>query len=315
MKTERRHELETNSLANWLSEVSDRIRPYGTAIWGLVIGMLVISVAYAYFSRRTERASTEAWNLYYEALGSGAPDPGELSSLGEQFPDSNVGLWSRLMAGDIYLARGMDGLFSDRATANAMLDNAEQQYLAIINAARQPHFVERANLGLGRLYESRGDADSLEKAKEHYGLIGDESPFYEFTQRRIEDLESAETKQFYDWFASRTVTAPTRTPATAGGGIDFDFNSLPDGPAGLGTQFLDLEGDTQQSPPNTVPPVIAPPLTPTPDETDSSQLFPAETSTQTDENQSSPEFSPLELEQSSGEEDNEDGDNAAPGDN
>ena len=46
MKSERRHELTTNALADWLAGIIERIRPYQTTLLGVVLlAVLLIAVA------------------------------------------------------------------------------------------------------------------------------------------------------------------------------------------------------------------------------------------------------------------------------
>ena len=67
MKTERRHELETNQLADSLGHWADAIRPYANSI---LVGILALVVAAAVYraQRRTAAETAAAWDEYFAAI-------------------------------------------------------------------------------------------------------------------------------------------------------------------------------------------------------------------------------------------------------
>ena len=42
MKSERRHELQTNALADWIGEAIERIRPYQTTLLGVALLVMLL---------------------------------------------------------------------------------------------------------------------------------------------------------------------------------------------------------------------------------------------------------------------------------
>ncbi len=54
MKTERRHELAKNDLADWIGDRIEELKPYSTAIWATVLAVLVGAFAIVYWSRKSE---------------------------------------------------------------------------------------------------------------------------------------------------------------------------------------------------------------------------------------------------------------------
>ena len=51
MKSQRRHELEQNELAQWLGGLIAKLKPYQNFLLGVLLVLLVGTVAYAIWSR------------------------------------------------------------------------------------------------------------------------------------------------------------------------------------------------------------------------------------------------------------------------
>ncbi len=65
MKTERRHELQTNQLADWLGRQIENIRPHFTTILTVVAVLIVAMIGYGIWSSRSQEAAAEAWTSYF----------------------------------------------------------------------------------------------------------------------------------------------------------------------------------------------------------------------------------------------------------
>lgn len=202
MKTERRHELQTNVLADTLGHAVDSVRPYSQIAIGAVLAVLVVIGVVKYLSVRSQEGVVDAWNLYLQAsTAGGQTGDEELARLIEQYPGTAAAQWSHLQLADQALSEGIGQLFQNRGEANEKLRKADQHYQAVQQQAKEPLLRERAVLGLARVYESQGN---LEKAQQEYELLLKEWPngAYAITARdRVKDLKQKSTKEFYDWFA------------------------------------------------------------------------------------------------------------------
>ncbi len=65
MKTERRHELQTNTLADWLGRQIEALRPHFTTIITGIVVLVVALVGYGIWSSRSQQAAAEAWTNYF----------------------------------------------------------------------------------------------------------------------------------------------------------------------------------------------------------------------------------------------------------
>lgn len=242
MKTERRHELETNDLADWLGHSIERTRPYFSAITAGVVAVVVIVGAVAVLRYRSQVRQAEGWDRYQGAMLSG--DSAALEGVATEFSGTPVGVWARLQIADTHLINGTSALFSDREQARSELLKAVDAFKAARDETRTPLLAQRAWFGLARAHES---LDELDRAREAYQAIIDrwpESALAEASKSRLDDIERDSTKRFYDWFAQQSPS-----PITSGGPGDadgplFDPRGLPDDPGDLGSLFTPLDLDT-----------------------------------------------------------------------
>lgn len=201
MKTERRHELQHNVLADTLERWIEAVKPYSRALLAGVIGAVVLFSVWGYMASQSRDRAAAAWNEYYAAMMS--PDPRDtLSSIVSRFPGTPVGQAARAVLADIQLDDGTTRLFIDKASGRDELQKASEMYQALLLEADDPSLKARATFGLARAHEALGK--DLARAAEEYRSIAKnwpDSPYVEEANERAKSLETAATKGFYDWFA------------------------------------------------------------------------------------------------------------------
>ncbi len=238
MKSKRRHELQTNELADTLGQWIERVRPHMTMIGLLVVGVVAILAAWYYvaYSRESERA--QAWRSYMDAGSDPQSDPvSELSAVADRYADTVAGLWAAQTAADLESAQGVRLLFQDRAKAETSLNAAESTYRDILDhkqIADSPMLQRRANLGLAETLEALGQ---LEEAGTYYQAVIDaenDSAVGKAAQQRLARLEMASTRSWYNWF-SRQKPVPRKMEGEGLGGLGAglpggDLGTLPEAP-------------------------------------------------------------------------------------
>ncbi|MBN2474017.1 MAG: hypothetical protein JXB62_05385 [Pirellulales bacterium] len=235
MKSERRHELEQNQLADWLAKKIEAVKPYQNAILGVLLLVLVAVVWYSWSSRQAAVRTTESWDQFFAAMNVAMnlqnPAPEALEDLAEEYAGESVGFWAATVAGDVRMAIGCSALFKNKPTANENLRQAAEHYRSVLDGSQSPTLLERANYGLARTLEAQG---SLGKAVEHYQAVVSRWPdgaYAVAASRRLDDLEKASTKEFYDDFAKFDPTPRySAEPGQPGERLPFDLESLPEGP-------------------------------------------------------------------------------------
>ena len=209
MKSERRHELQHNQLADALGQTAGRVKPYLRLVGGLVVLFAVVGIAYAYITGKEGQRAATGWDEYFEAVNSG--DREHLTSISERFAGTSVAPWARIVAADMALMEGCGTLFKNKANARDLLRQAVDSYQTVLNDPRDEMLRQRALFGLGRAHESLATLDDLNKAREDYKKLvkgWPEGVYTPVAKARLADLDKNSTKEFYDWFAKyEPVTA------------------------------------------------------------------------------------------------------------
>ncbi|MEX0938786.1 MAG: hypothetical protein WDZ59_13070 [Pirellulales bacterium] len=223
MKSTRRHELQTNELADRLGHALDRMKPYSKAMAGVFVAGIVIVAVAMFVSYRNRQREAAAWDAYTLAVGTVTVDFEALRSVAENHPETTAAQWASLAWADARLQIGIEQLFLDRASARQMLQQAREMYLQLIDASVLEEVRQRASFGLARAYEASGD---LVKAREQYLAVqGGLAPV---AQQRAETLQQRKVKEFYDWFAQADL--PSRAmqgaPGTPGARPPFDLGDF-----------------------------------------------------------------------------------------
>jgi predicted negative regulator of RcsB-dependent stress response len=232
MKTERRHELQHNALADVLGTALENVKPYTQLILGVVLAVIVMIAVWQYVQNRSTADVTHAWESYLQASAVGNADEmaTELAKVSEQYPDTPAATWANLTLGDHYLSAGSLRLYSNRSDSRDDLRKAEDYYRAALEEADEPLLAQRATLGLARVYESLIE---LDKAREQYEALAKkwpDGPFASTAKARLEDLAETSTKQFYDWLAQTERTSTLDGPGTPGQRPNFDDLRFDDHP-------------------------------------------------------------------------------------
>ncbi len=230
MKSERRHELEQNTLAQWLARVIQQVKPYANAILGGVLAIILVFVVVSWWTNESEAQSTKAWDQYYAALSDRSSMVPGLEKVAKDHAGTAAGTWALLTVADLQLDAGCNLLFQNKASANIELRNALDNYLKLLEQSRDPLVLQRATLGQARAREAQGD---LAKAQELYERLASRWPqgvYADLAKERLRDVQDQSTKEFSDWFARYDPKPPaSQGPGRPGERPDFNLDNLPDG--------------------------------------------------------------------------------------
>ncbi len=232
MKSELRHKLQRNALADWLVETGQSLKPYQNLIMILVIGVLALLVAYTWWSHASAEQTTQAWDDVNAGLRG---NPEVLVKVADDNRCTPAGRMAAVLAADTYLLEGCELLFQNKAKALEALNKAILLYKRPELENGSPMLQERARFGLARAEECKDDLKEAarlyeEVAKNPRGAYAAEA------KERISDLNNRETRQMYDDFAKFTPQ-----PAGAATGA-------PTGGPAAKTPSFDLPGDRPENP-------------------------------------------------------------------
>lgn len=225
MKTERRHELEKNQLADWLGHKLTWAEQNASTLVAAVVGVVVVIGVVTYWQNSRAERSVTAWNEYFTAVEK--RDRVVVAQGLEKVAsnDSNIvpGQMAEILLADIAMNEGIEQLNTDREGGEKLLNDAKNRYFAARNAASDPRLKERATLGLARFYETMGLLD--EAIKEYRTLADNPQSLYKLdAERKLEYLGMPATIQFAKAFRDRKP-APKPT-GTSMFDLD-DLNKLP----------------------------------------------------------------------------------------
>ncbi len=213
MKSERRHKLEQNVLADYLGLWLAKVRPAFPVIGAAVAVAVVGSLIYAIYSASRTRGASSAWSEFYFKLADN--DAASFNDVADMFPNSEAGRWARQRAADRNLARGIELLYTNRSEGVELIEQAIAGYEEVERSARNPRLQAFAWFGLAKAHEALGH---VEEAKRYYEKVvaADLPPaILQYTSDRLAFLNSPEGQEFYAWF-SQLNPQPAAPPAIPG---------------------------------------------------------------------------------------------------
>ena len=223
MKSERRHDLESNELARrletWVDAVTTNWQP-------LAIGAAIIAVGaiiWTGIDRSSVARDEAAWNAYRVAVEGPNTDFDALRRAAEQHAGSSMSQFANAMWADGQVLQGSFSILRDRDVANEALSGAVSVYQSLVQSSSDEALRQRALLGLARIYEIRSE---LDRAREYYGQVT--GAFREFAEARLAILDEQPTKESIDWLATAKppVLTPPVGPGTPGATPEFSVDPL-----------------------------------------------------------------------------------------
>lgn len=245
MKSEERHKLQQNELADWLGRVLTVVKPYTNAILAVVLLVVVVIALSSWWKRQTASEAAGAWDQVYAALAT--ENATQLNKVAEDNPGTEVAQWAAILAGDIHLTNGCRLLFTNKSTASQDLQKAVDSYAKVREEARSSMLRERATFGLARAYEAlagtRQSQGELDKAIKNYEDLQKNWPdgaYVSLANNRLEQLKTPAAKTFYDKFAQFDPQPSFSAPPGAGPSFDPKGLQEPKQPKSPG-QGMDIE--------------------------------------------------------------------------
>ena len=227
MKSEHRHDLQTNELGKIADKLASFIEVYGNRLMiGICVVALLASAGIFWWRSRTA-AETAAWRDLSAALATNntTNQPEYFFDVWEGHKGSLPGLWARVHEGESRLRAGVADMFKNVETGIGELKKAQAAFQTITDDRRAPaELRERALIGLGRALESMSDGSEDDAVKAYQTLV-DEYPksiYKADAQARIAALTKSGGQEFYAWFSKYPrPKAPEKRPRDSGmSGLD-----------------------------------------------------------------------------------------------
>ena len=207
MKTERRHELQTNTLAQEITLWSDKLRPYANVLIGGVGVLLALyAVSTMWMNYRGQR-DVQSWDAYQMAVLDGDIELKDLQRIaaGDEFAGTKMQEWAYVTWADRQLLLASQQYLSDREGAKKNLNEVAAVYEQFAQNGSDPEIRNRSRLGWARVNEMQ---DRLDEACRQYGLV--EGAIGELAAKRAKELESKQTQEDIKWLATASLPKPAR---------------------------------------------------------------------------------------------------------
>ena len=220
MKTERRHDLETNDLARMTAEGIEKVKPFGSQLFGTALVIVGILILLSMWGTASDSKEAAAWTDYALALDSTDQDLLKLQSVAEdeEHAGSAMQEWAYITWADRQTALASYQYLRNREDATDRLERVEQVYENLEKGSASDLIVNRARFGLGRVYEMQ---NRLEEAQEKFDAV--QGNFALIARSRSENLLKPEVQEACNWLASAELPKAQATGATGDKPL-FDVN-------------------------------------------------------------------------------------------
>lgn len=225
MKSARRHELQSNELAETLGRLYRKVQPYLKWSGVGLLAVVVIAVIVGVVSYRRQVTEGRAWAELFATAGSAtSADYGQaLRDVANVHPHTTAAQWAAIMRADANLAQGTQLLYQSRDEAQKLLREAIELYQQVIPNVRDTYLIQRLEFSRGQAHEALGELRQAESAYNAVVAKGETTALGQLAKRRLEQLAKDDMRKFYDWFVAQ------RTPVMPKGPANLDQN-LPDRP-------------------------------------------------------------------------------------
>jgi hypothetical protein len=220
MKSERRHELQHNDLAEWIVTGYERILPYRNGILGVILLLAVLLVGISFWRSHAAAQSAEAWaSLGVPAL---QLDFGNEQMLGvmqktvQTYKGTAPAEWAQAFTGDTNLMLGANQLLTDKKVGTTYVAAALEAYNNEALQSLTSPAREQALFGKARAMESLiQNSDQLRDTISAYEELNRSYPqgmYKAIADQQIERLQKGDALRFYQALAKYSPKPKIEAP-------------------------------------------------------------------------------------------------------
>jgi len=223
MKTERRHDLETNSLALKLTHWIESVKPHSRLVLGLVSLVVVLLVISSTWSSYLVSAEKVAWDAFALARNTTDPELMAVQKLGtaEEYAGTRMQEWAQITWADRQVTLAAGVYLRDREAAQDRLRGVIGLYDGLATNGLDQQIQNRARFGLARVYELQ---NKVEQAALEYALVeGDLAPM---ASERAKQLQTEDVKESCNWLATAELPKLDLTGGQGATGVRPNFDAL-----------------------------------------------------------------------------------------
>jgi len=237
MKSERRHDLQTNVLADWLGGKVSKIQANASWVGGGFLLILIVVVFLFVRQNRLASVASEGWTRFQQARSSGLVAISQqqplalnntvrdLEDIAREYASDPIAAYAHLTLGDLLLQNGRTQYSLNKTAARDAFQAAARYYQMVVESTKSPDIKNRALFCQGKSLEWQL---KLSQAKEIYQKVS--GPYGPEAEARIRNLDHKGTEAFYKQFAEwKPKPKPEATGEKRYDGVDFKLEdqSLP----------------------------------------------------------------------------------------
>ncbi len=213
MKSERRHDLETNELAVRMKDAIEKAKPYLLQLLGVVAIIALLFAMWSAWGSSSSVTEQQAWDKFILASYTSDPEMLEMKRLAEnsEYSGTKVPEWAYLMWCDRQLLLASQTYLVDRSATTSRLKQIQGIYEGLVSGASVPQIRDRARYGLAQVYEMQA---KLDKAEENYVEV--KGDLASLATQRVDQLKVEEVDETWKWLA--TAELPKRKTAESNTG-------------------------------------------------------------------------------------------------
>ena len=212
MDSKHRHELEQNELAKWITaQYEDWIRPNSSWLGYAVLGLLIVIAVVMVTARVSAWNRATAWKQFYAALHLEDEEAKRNLEIIASSTTGTIGVQARLALAQRQWEEGSTQVFTDKAQAIILLEQAVGSLLLVQNKTADPSLLQQAGFALGQCWEALAAARSggdLSKAEAEYQRVAErwgDSFMGQRAKKQLALIRLPSTKMFIEHAAKKTI--------------------------------------------------------------------------------------------------------------
>jgi hypothetical protein len=229
MKSEHRHQLETNILADWLGKQLEGLEQHKTTIVAAFAILVALGLVVVFATSGEDPVASQQWSFYHAAFANPDPTTFLAGILDKNTSSNSATLWTKKTLADRYLGRGTQMLFLNKTEAVEKLEEAQKLYTDVERSAGSNlELLHEARFGLARVMESLDRGDEAKKIYVNLAKLGPETSLGKAAADAIKRLENPRNIETLAWFAQQKPNLPKGHPPLGGEGMNLNLPDRPD---------------------------------------------------------------------------------------
>ena len=185
----------------------ESMAPHAPTIGLVVVAAVLAVIAWGVYQSATRSGQSGRWQEFSQSqfIDSRTGDTQNLDSVAESYGDTNVGIMSSLLSGDIQLKTGLRQLGTDREKGILAIQKAKLSFQAVVDAKdsiKTPLINQRAQYCLAYAHESLGKMDEAKKLYEEFSKANPDAPLADSARRGIERCGEDKYADLYHTFTN-----------------------------------------------------------------------------------------------------------------